>query len=117
MIYEVRTLKRLSTFIALILFAAAVVVPSLKVFALYDYKIENTAELSIPDNIGIEIPETNEGVPIIGIIMWALVAVVAMAALIVIFANISGANSIDKSVRRERYKKKSMKKSKYSKYK
>ena len=82
MIYEVRTLKRLSTFIALILFAAAVVVPSLKVLALYDYKIENTAELSIPDNIGIEIPETNEGVPIIGIIMWALVAVVAMAALL-----------------------------------
>lgn len=117
MIYEVRTLKRLSTFIALILFAAAVVVPSLKVLALYDYKIKNTAELSIPDNIGIEIPKTNEGVPIIGIIMWALVAVVAMAALIVIFANISGANSIDKSVRRERYKKKSMKKSKYSKYK
>lgn len=115
--YEVRTLKRLSAFIAIIISAMAIVVPSLEVFALSDYKIENTAELSIPDNIGIEIPEIDEGVPIIGIIMWALVAVVVMAALIVIFANISGANSIDKSVRRERYKKKPMKKSKYSKYK
>lgn len=112
-----RTLKRISALIAIIFSAMTVVVPSLEVFALSDYKIENTAELSIPNNVGIEIPEINEGAPIIGIIMWALVAVVAMAALIVIFANISGANSIDKSVRRERYKKKPMKKSKYSKYK
>lgn len=114
---EVRILKRLSAFIAIILSVMAIVVPSFEAFALSDYKIENTVELSIPDNIGIEIPKTNEGVSILGIIMWALVAVVVMAALIVIFANISGANSIDKSVRRERYKKKSMKKSKYSKYK
>lgn len=110
-------MKRLSAFIAIILSVMAIVVPSFEAFALSDYKIENTVELSIPDNIGIEIPKTNEGVSILGIIMWALVAVVVMAALIVIFANISGANSIDKSVRRERYKKKSMKKSKYSKYK
>ena len=114
---EVRILKRLSAFIAIILSVMAIVVPSFEAFALSDYKIENTVELSIPDNIGIEIPKTNEGVSILGIIMWALVAVVVMAALIVIFANISGANSIDKSVRRERYKKKTMKKSKYSKYK
>ncbi len=114
---EVRILKRLSAFIAIILSVMAIVVPSFEAFALSDYKIENTVELSIPDNIGIEIPKTNEGVSILGIIMWALVAVVVMAALIVIFANISGANSIDKSVRRERYKKKPMKKSKYSKYK
>ena len=110
-------MKRLSAFIAIILSVMAIVVPSFDAFALSDYKIENTVELSIPDNIGIEIPKTNEGVSILGIIMWALVAVVVMAALIVIFANISGANSIDKSVRRERYKKKPMKKSKYSKYK
>lgn len=115
-------MKRLSIFIAIILSAMFFAVPSLRTSALSDdYSIavldETSAELSIPDNIGIEIPETNEGIPIIGIIMWALAAVVAMAALIVIFANISGANSMDKSVRRERYKKKPMKKSKYSKYK
>lgn len=115
-------MKRLSIFIAIILSVMFFAVPSLITSALSDdYSIavldETSAELSIPDNIGIEIPETNEGIPIIGIIMWALAAVVAMAALIVIFANISGANSMDKSVRRERYKKKPMKKSKYSKYK
>ena len=105
-------MKRLSIFIAIILSAMFFAVPSLRTSALSDdYSIavldETSAELSIPDNIGIEIPETNESIPIIGIIMWALAA----------FANISGANSMDKSVRRERYKKKPMKKSKYSKYK
>lgn len=115
-------MKRLLAIVAIILSAMALAMPSLKAYALSDsYSIvmldEASAELSIPDNIGIEIPEANEGAPILGIIMWALVAVVLMAALIVIFANISGAGSIDQSVRRERYKKKTVKKSKYSKYK
>lgn len=77
---------------------------------------ESSSELSIPDHIGIEIPETEESVPLLGIIMWALAAVAIMAALIVIFANIGGSNSINKSVRRNRYHKKSIKRSKYSKY-
>lgn len=97
-------------------------VPTISTSALMDnYNItlvdETSNELSIPDHIGIEIPETEEGLPILGIIMWALVAVAIMTALIVIFANMGGVNSIDKSVRRNRYRKKPIKRSKYSKYK
>lgn len=115
-------LKKFSVIILMLFAVSALIMPSLTISAFSDdYSIimvdDNSNELSIPNNIGIEIPKTEESVPIFGIIMWALVAVIIMAALIIIFANIGGAGSIDKSVRRERYKKKPIKKSKYSKYK
>lgn len=115
-------MKKFSVIILMLFAVSALIMPSLTISAFSDdYSIimvdDNSNELSIPNNIGIEIPKTEESVPIFGIIMWALVAVIIMAALIIIFANIGGAGSIDKSVRRERYKKKPIKKSKYSKYK
>lgn len=71
------------------------------------------AELSIPENIGIEIPQAEQSISVIGIIMWALVAVAVMTALIVIFANLGGANvSHDSVVPRKRYRKKQPQKSK-----
>lgn len=115
-------MKRFFVIIAAALAFLVLAIPSLKAYGLSEnYGVAmldtNSSELSIPDDIGINIPETEESVPIIGIIMWALAAVIIMAALIVIFANIGGAGSANKSVRRERYKKKTTKKSKYSKYK
>lgn len=71
------------------------------------------AEFSIPQNIGTQIPKSEKAMPIIGFIMWALVAVAIMTALIVMFANLGGTNvSHDSSVRRKRYRKKQPQKSK-----
>lgn len=92
----------------------------LNAFAYEAFKItkldESSSELSIPPNIGIEIPEIQESVPVFGIILWALAAVIILAALIIIFTN-GGSSVSQSSVRRNRYQRKKEKKNgKYSKY-
>ncbi len=105
-----------------IFFIFSTVFPSIAVYAVSSYsEAADTSgsgasavggELSIPESIGVRIPEAEHSMPVAGFIMWAVVAVAVITALIVIFANLGGADpSPDASVRRNRYKKKSPQKS------
>ncbi len=120
-------MKKITAFlfavITAIFFTYYTAFPSATVYAVFSYPaaaVMNDSdastgggELSIPQNIGTQIPATEKSIPIIGLIMWAIVAVAVITALIVIFANLGGADaSPDASVRRNRYQKKHPKKSK-----
>lgn len=122
-------MKKITAFLTAVAAAAFLVlgaaIPTIKAYALFSSPEAvlvvndsgNTAsggtELSIPENIGTEIPQAEKSIPIIGIIMWALVAVAIITALIVMFANLGDTDiSVDVSVRRKRYRKKQPRKSK-----